>query len=240
VPVISGLTCAAVFGYMIIAEGWSGRARVGAFTVLDESEKRATTLGRTAYYSPVTPGEGLHFSQDTEITPQGLDYGDSGGMVCSLDWTHDQHLNRGWGAARVPAPFKIKSEPRRERLAVSQEGGTVSVTNQLGADIKSLWLADDKGQVFVGENIRAGQQTSLKRAPGGLAVKATTNSYRGLLANPEWGKLADSLPRKPENLLTPRTYLAVLESSPFLEKGLEGAHLRQAEAAVLGLMADPE
>ena len=45
VPVISAVTCLAVFGYMIVAEGWQGRTRVTGFTLLDEKEQRATTLG---------------------------------------------------------------------------------------------------------------------------------------------------------------------------------------------------
>src|SRR5205823_12860439 len=71
VPLLSGFTVLAVFGYMLLSEGWSRHLRIETITVLDESTLRAATVGWTAFYSPVTPGDGLHFSYDTEVTLQG-------------------------------------------------------------------------------------------------------------------------------------------------------------------------
>ena len=51
-------------------------------------------------------------------------------------------------------------------------------------------------------------------------------------------KRAQPLTQDREKLLRPGTYLAVLESSPFLEPGLAGAAIRQTDSYVLGLMAD--
>src|SRR5439155_282988 len=74
VPLISLCTCVAVFGYMVLAEGWQGHARIESVTILDqtEPEPRANTLGRCGLYSPITPGDGLRFSLATEITPLAL------------------------------------------------------------------------------------------------------------------------------------------------------------------------
>src|SRR5262249_14507329 len=46
VPAVSLFTCMAVFGFVAISEGWQGHARATGLTVLDETEKRATTIGR--------------------------------------------------------------------------------------------------------------------------------------------------------------------------------------------------
>jgi hypothetical protein len=241
VPLISLLTCTAVFGYMVVAEGWQGRARVTAFTLLDESEQRATTLGRAACYSPLTPGDGLHFSPDTQVTAQGLD-SSGASAVCDLDWTRDQHLLRGWVSARVPAHFQLRrSEARRlERLPVTREAdGSLQVTNQLGAAIRSLWLADDKGHIHTASGVGAGQRAALTRtgkvaSTGSPDVKHRRKYY----IQTEWAGLGALATQKPEALLLPRTYLAVLESSPFLEPGLASAVVRPTDSYVLGLMAE--
>ncbi len=241
VPALSLFTCAVVFGYMIVAEGWQGRTRVLAFTLLDESSQRAVTLGRSASYSPLTPGDGLHFSQDTEVTTLGME--GSGGSValCEIDWTRDQHLRRGWMSARVPAHFQLRrSEVKRlERLPVTREadGSPKEVTNQLGASIRKLYLADDKGRIFTAEAIGVGERAALNTTRMSVAGKNPLESRRQLYASNEWASLGRPAGH-PLKCLGPRTYLAVLESSPFLEPGLAGAVVRPTDSYVLGLLAE--
>ena len=240
VPVLSLITCLAVFGYMIVAEGWQGRTRVTAFTLLDEKEQRATTLGRSASYSPLTPSDGLHFSPDTEVTLVGMD-GSTTAAVCEIDWTQDQHLRRGWMSARVPAHFQLRrSEVKRlERLPLSREAdGSIHVTNQLGATISKLWLADAKGKVYSADKVNLGQRAALSSTGKTLPANPGGGKKRSLYVSTDWAKLGSSLNRTPETYLVPGTYLAVIESSPFLESGLVGAAMRSTDSYVLGLMAD--
>src|SRR5262249_38958353 len=68
VPLVSLLTCVGVFGYMVFSEGLQGHSRACGITILDESERRATTLGRATFYCPMTPSDGLRFSAETEVT----------------------------------------------------------------------------------------------------------------------------------------------------------------------------
>jgi hypothetical protein len=241
VPVISLFTCATVFGYMIFAEGWQGRSRVVAFTLLDESEQRATTLGRTASYSPLTPSDGLRFSQDTEVTVQGMDGAGNSVAVCDIDWTKDQHLRRGWVSARVPAHFQLRrSEAKRlERLPVSREAdGSLQVTNQLGTAISKLWLADEKGRLYSGGPVAVGQRAALTPEKKTLPARSVGGNHRRLYDTNEWARLGEAASRAPQTFLAPRSYLAVVETSPFLEAGLAGAAVRPTESYVLGLMAD--
>jgi hypothetical protein len=65
VPAVSLLTCLAVFGYAVFAEGWTPRGKIASLTLLDERCHRATTIGVVSYYCPLTPSAGLRFGVDT-------------------------------------------------------------------------------------------------------------------------------------------------------------------------------
>ena len=160
-PVISVITCLAVFTYATFAEGWNRHARTEGLTILDERVHRATTIGWTAFYSALTPSEGLHFGYETELTP--LAHSMTTNVARTVDWTHDQHLASGWVTARVPAHFMVrKSETRRERVTVRRGADTdLRIVNGLGADINQFWLADKDGTIFSATNIPAGTEAAL-------------------------------------------------------------------------------
>jgi hypothetical protein len=243
VPVLSTGTCLLVFGYMLLAEGWYGRARVDAFTILDESEHRATTIGRNAFYSPLTPSAGLHYSTDTEVFTQALGFPGrrATGTSRTLDWGADQHLASGWVSARVPAHFLLrKSEPRRERVSIAAEGGALTAVNGLGAEIQTLWVADARGRVYTAGPVPAGAKVTLEPARQTVPRERSTDMLRQVYGSSDWSGALSLALEKPEELLAPRTYLAVLDSSPFLEQGLARARLRGARGVVLGLMGEPD
>ena len=160
VPVISLTTCLAVFLYATFAEGWNRYIRSEGLTILDQRFNRATSIGVTAFYSALTPGDGLHFGYETELTSQTFA---ATPLPRTVDWTQDQHLARGWIAARVPAHFKVrKTEMRRERITVRiEEDSRLGIVNGLGADIDQFWLADKEGTVYSGSKIQAGSEAEL-------------------------------------------------------------------------------
>src|SRR5204862_7230127 len=105
-------------------EGITPDVRIESLTVLDQVNRRASTVGTTAFYCPLTPSQGLFFEADTEATPliELFDYRSSSDR--QMDWTRSQHLERGWITARVPAHFRLrKSELRRERIQIDNSGG---------------------------------------------------------------------------------------------------------------------
>ena len=159
-PIVSLITCLTVFAYATFDEGWKRHVRTEGLTLLDERTQRATTIGWTAYYSSLTPGDGLHFGYETELTPQIVL---ESGMPRTLDWTHDQHLANGWVTARVPAHFMLrKSELRRERVTIRRGGGAgLKVVNGLGADINQFWLVDMDGAIYSTTGIPAGTEMEL-------------------------------------------------------------------------------
>ncbi len=240
VPAISLAASLGVFGYAMLAEGWRGYARTEAMTILDENAHRATTIGLTAFYAPLTPGDGLRFSYDTEVLPQLPEmhryYGSNrGGTPRAVDWTEDQHLTSGWITARVPAHFAIrKSEPRRERLNVRREAGVISIVNGLGADIRQLWWAERDGKVFQAENVPAGANASLRLTE--LRTRGEVASLREAFRS-SWEDQIKQYPQTPLDVLEAGCYLAVLDSSPFLEEGLRGSVSRKALTVVYGIQA---
>jgi hypothetical protein len=121
---------------------------------------------------------------------------------------------------------------------VAREGESLVLTNMLGVSIKSLTLADEKGRLYTAENVLEGEKTVL--VPTKNRVNTAPNAWRSLVyasAN-DWATAMKATPGKAEQLLVPRSYLAVVEGSPFLEQGMKGARERPTPSYVLGLMAD--
>src|SRR5262249_27190534 len=240
VPAFSLLTCALIVGFMFLSEGWRATARVGGMVFLDEASQRASSLSWLGLYTPMTPGDGLHFSQETEITPHiRAERWTNARSPRTMDWTNDQHLDSGWIAPRLPAHFMVRTgEKRLERLLVRQGNNGPVVTNGLKAPVKSLWLADKKGVIYVANDIPEGGEAGLKRTDRKLKNNAA--ALRKLFAE-DWFKLASmcELPENQEQFLRPGCYLAILDGAPFLEKGVSNARLRPEPTAVFGIMKEP-
>lgn len=223
IPAISIVTTLIVFAYSLLREGITPDTRIGGLTVLDQMNHHATTVGVTAFYCPLTPSGGLRFAYETEATPLiQMGYQNSGNRR-EVDWTQSQHFQRGWVSARVPAYFHLrKSESRRERLQVVQDGENLSVINGLGASVKTLWFADANGKIYEAGNLAAGQKVGLslsKTPPTPVKKSGAIELFRdlGFTANPALLK-ADA-----GKYLLPNTYLAVLDGNPFIENALGSA-----------------
>jgi hypothetical protein len=235
VPAISLLTTLAVSSFALLGEGLSATARTEAMTILDEVSHRATSIGWTGFYSPVTPGEGLHFSYDTELNPKmyrDFEYGR--GPIRTIDWTHDQHLASEWITARVPVYFTFrKSEARRERLTVRKgENGAIGLVNGLGADIRQLWWADKTGELYTATNIPAGAESQL--TPINLKASGAADRLRDVYIS-NWLEMFNSMEVNPREALAAGCYLAVLDASPFVEDGLRDVKTRKSKTLVYGI-----
>jgi hypothetical protein len=216
IPAISFLTCLLVFAYSFLREGVTPNTRIAGITILDQANRRAASIGLTAFYCPLTPSQGLFFSTDTEATPLVETFNYGRGTSREVDWTQGQHFGRGWVSARVPAHFYLrKSETRRERIEFETNNGQTTIVNGLGATIKNLWLADGGSHVFVATNIPAGQKFTLA-ASTTLLKKEEQSGAKGLLE--KCGPQADISDGTP--FLKPNTYVAELEGNPFFENGL--------------------
>jgi hypothetical protein len=240
VPVISLVTCLAVLGYMFASEGWEGHVRGETFTVLDESSHQASTLGWIGLYTPVVPSDGLHFSPQTELTAQARVPGYiSRSHAHTMDWTEDQHLSSGWLTARVPAHFVVrKSEHRLERVTVDKgKDGVLTMVNGLKADIREIRFMAAKGdKVYAASNVPAGQQAILRTADATRSPE--THVLRGIYRG-RWLDGMRNASERPETLLQPGCYVAILDATPFLEDGLTRPGHRKGHGVVYGVMKEP-
>jgi hypothetical protein len=241
VPAISFLTCLIVFVYSLFSEGITPDVRTESLTVLDQVNRRAASVGTTAFYCPLTPGQGLFFDGDTEATPmiELWDYRSSSER--QMDWTRAQHLERGWVTARVPAHFRLrKSELRRERIQLDYGAGQRTAMNGLGAPIRSLWVADFEGKIYTGNGIAAGQTATLSPCVARPKVYAQSG-LRTFLDRPTVEPL-DGITNNATDYLLPNTYVAELETNPFMENGLgpkaKSARTR-ARCVVYGILESP-
>jgi hypothetical protein len=242
VPAISLLASAGVLGFMLWSEGWGGHVRTEALTILDETSGRAATVGWTGYYAAVTPGDGLHFSRDTELTPLLGSYflyaGDR--AFRTIDWSGEQHLAVGWLTARVPAYFLIrKTEARPEHVTVTKaQDGSLTLTNSLGAPIRHFWVADSQGRIYTAADVPPGGQAVLKVQAE--MIDSRRNPERLRQAFPmNWLDHYQALTEKPQDFLLPGCYIAALDASPFIEEGLRDAQDRAGRSVVYGIMKEP-
>ncbi len=243
VPAAALVCSTIVFSYALFSEGLSGRARHAGLTVLDEHTGRATTLGWSAYYTPVAPGGGLVFSSRTEVTPLGLDIGDRYGYgrtsstALSIDWTDGQRLGSGWVQSRVPAFFATrKVEDRLERMVFAVgAGGVPTVQNGLGAAVSSVRIADAEGKVYQARDVEAGA-TAAMTPVGALPSDVVRNQSLLDVWVQQGAWYALDAVAEP---IGPSTYIATLEgSAPFLDKGLDTA-VSDERQVVIGLMREP-
>ena len=234
IPAISFATTLLVFAYSLLREGITPDTRIAGITVLGQTSHQAATIGCEAFYCPLTPSGGLHFDFNTEATPLvNFDYGS--GTSREVDWTQYQHFQHGWVSSRVPEHFHVrKSETRRERIQVLNEGGRLQVVNSLGAPIKTIWVTDASMNLFAANNIAAGEK-------GGLLPAATTNPEKsgpnGLLRDLTFAAHLDSL--EAGKYLMPNTYIAVLDGNPFIENALgsaASAKRTKSSAVVFGIL----
>ena len=232
-PAISILTSAVVFATALLNEGFTPTVRRDVITILDQQTQQATTVGALGIYAPVAPGN-LEFSAHTEVTPLLSSYGQDPGSNRGANWTKGQIFTGKWLASRVPAHFAVrKSEVRKERLGVTWESGTPTVVNSLGTDITYLCLADAQGNIFEATHLRAGQRAKLQRVAG----KQTVINYlkTEFLLSTDKDTLESEYPKN----LTPSTYFARLDDSPFMENPIGRGQLK-THAVVLGVLTKAE
>jgi hypothetical protein len=238
IPAISFATTLIVFAYSLLREGITPDTRIAGLTVIDQSSHRAATVGGEAFYCPLTPSGGVRFDFGTEATPL-VQLGYGSGTSHEVDWTQSQHLTRGWVSARVPSHFHLrKSETRRERIQIVNEHGTLRVVNGLGAEIKSILIADADMNFYEADNVAAGQIGALILSK--QLQPSEKSGANGLLRDISFTAHADSLGDSAGKYLSPNTYIAVLDGNPFIENALASSSPKRTKssAVVFGIL-DP-
>lgn len=228
VPVFSLAASLSIFVFSLLADGWGAYQRRESVTILDEGLRRATTTAIDAYYCPLTPRGGLHYSAETAVRAWSIDER-GGGRSRTVDWTTDQHLESGWIAARVPAHFHLrKSQMRRERLEVHREGEALYVLNGLGTDILRLWCADESGAVYYLEGLAAGARQAAR------PLEWSAPSAAPWQTDPS-GLEVEEILKSPQAYLVRGGYLLEPVRNVFLEETMDSIKERKEKAVILGL-----
>lgn len=230
-PTVSLIVTIIIVVYSFLSEGIKATTRMQSVTLLDQTTHRATSLALMGVYSPMTPGSGLRYDMETEVTSS-REENYSSGTAKSIDLTEDQFLRSGWVNARVPFHAAIrKSQTRRERLDITRNpDGTIKVLNGLGEDIINLTLMDANGNVYKAKNLDAGKQTTLTKSAGPVAPAKTFDS----IFTSDWVSIPEICNNPKINYLKPNMYLAELKDSPFVEKGLKKPGKLTSTAFVFG------
>lgn len=164
IPAIAFVTSSILFGYSVLAHGFSVKSRVRSLTMIDQGTQTAVSSTRLALYAGLSPSAGLSFSPATAVVPirpDGQKF-----ESARTDWTESQTLESGWLRSRTRTQFlTMNVRPERGRLNVtSPNSDRLNVTNGLEWDLEALILTDDEGRPFYGSNLAAGGATELRPA----------------------------------------------------------------------------
>jgi len=138
-----------------------------------------------------------------------------------VDLTGEQRFTSGLLQPRSPNNFdQIRFQPARQRLNFERNGNELSVVNGLGADIRHLYYREG-GQIYgLEKQLAAGERGTLKIA----SFKGADIYGQGLKQTPiSPAKFQQVIRSQPDN-----SYVAVLETSPFWDPGVE--RLKEAES----------
>ena len=231
---------AAVFAVIVAISayvffGTTPSVRLQSVTVLDQTAKKALTLGQFAIFSPMSVNGRIEFPSDAAFARRNARFNGKNDDI-RVESAAAQRLAGGWVKPLVTTFFDFTRVcERSERLdfRVSPTGG-VAVVNLLGARVKTghvnvggrLWAFHD---VEPGATVDAEKLEKLPQPPSGprypFADKGTTFGR-------DWKKnlmfVADSCHRLPQG-----EYVAEVEGSPFFENPLKG---KKADTSAAGIV----
>lgn len=166
IPAIAFITSLSLFGYSLIAHGFSTKSRIRSLMTVDQQAAESIIDTRVSYYSGLAPSGGLQFQADTAvytIWPQQDNDGMESGTV---DWTNQQSLENGWLKSRTRTQFKTVSvRDERGRLTLSPpNGSSMDVANGFEFDLEQLLVRGTDGKLYYGKRVRADSKATLKIA----------------------------------------------------------------------------
>ncbi len=164
IPGVALMTSLLLFGYTIVAHGFSVKARCRSLTFVDQAAQSAVTFGRLSLYAGQAPSAGMQFSRDTAVYPiwPENEQFESG----QVDWTNSQNLTSGWLRSRTRTQFlTVGHRTERGRLEVTSPGpDKLTVANGFEWGFEPLVVANEQGRLFVGKSVPAGASIDLKPA----------------------------------------------------------------------------
>ena len=173
---------AAVFALVVAVSayaffGTTPTVRLQSVTVLDQTTKKAVTLGQFCVFSPVSLDGQIAFPSDAAFARRHVRAKNDSDELVTMDSADEQRLVDGWVKPLVSAFFDFSracERPERLDFRVSPNGD-VSVVNLLGAKVKSghanvggaLWVFHDvePGATAKAEKLGKPPESPLKMYP---------------------------------------------------------------------------
>lgn len=185
IPGIAFVTSLLLFGYTIVAHGFSVKARCRSLTYVDQAAQSAVTFNRLSIYAGQAPSSGLQFSRETAVFPiwpenEGFESG-------QVDWTHTQALTSGWLRSRTRTQFlTVGHRTERGRVEVtSNAAGTLTVANGFEWGFEPFVVADDQARLYFSPSLPAGASSELQPLNDDLQKVVATALLRSPLELPK-------------------------------------------------------
>lgn len=223
------LFSAGMVAIAIGAEGTTPYWSSATFTILDQRQQEAYTIGRHGFYTALFERP-LKFPADAAVINEC--YADQQDASDFHYGPEGQILGSGWLRSRIPLYIKSYRVSRaRERILVNMgPEGRPEVTNGLGVAVRQLWLRTDEGWFsLAGLNPGERQTMHADAEPHGLTEVLLPAKA---LETTEWH---NSIFRdEPRRMCGVNQYMAVLEGgSSFAGQPLENSR-GEHRALVLG------
>jgi hypothetical protein len=168
VPAGAAIVIGSLFFYALATDGLRMQYRIRSLSHVDQTRDHVVCWARHAYYSGLTPSSGFSFPRDIAVYPidqQGQgDYGRNS-VNRQIAWTdQSQNLRAGYVAPRVTSQFlTVRSRPSQRGLQIdaASKGTAPTAINRLGTNLKSLYLCDEHGDLYLAREVANGESAKL-------------------------------------------------------------------------------
>ncbi len=160
IPSTAFVTCAAIIGYSVLADGFAVHSSTVSFTLLDSNEHRAMTLGVTGYYANLSPARAV-FEANTVPVPvheQAREH-----FAADLNWKDGLTMGSDFIPSRTYREWGLLSvTPTRARVQVRREGEAPVFQNALGHPVSRVTVKLE-GELWEAFGVVDGGQKALTR-----------------------------------------------------------------------------
>jgi hypothetical protein len=172
VPLGAFITIFSLSAYALLGDGVSTRVRAWSVTELDQRTGRGTSLSHQTYYAGIPPWGGLSFPKNAAVYPVDLlpeRMGSSNDFelrrsIRATHWEDKQDLSRGFISSRTLSQVVVICPFESERkLLINGD----KVTNQLGVNLKHLFLRDSSDRILYCAKLAPGETTTLRKMDKG-------------------------------------------------------------------------
>ena len=220
---------AAVFALVVAVSayaffGTTPTVRLQSVTVIDQTTKKAVTLGQFCVFSPVSLDGQIAFPSDAAFARRHVRAQNDDDELVTVDSADEQRLVDGWVKPLVSAFFDFSracERPERLDFRVSPNGD-VSVVNLLGAKIKS-GHANVGGALWAFHDVEPGATAKAEKIGKPLGLPSDIKypfHDEGTAYGRNWeGNLAFAADARQK--MAPGAYVVEVEGSPFFPNPLQ-------------------